>query len=718
MCRMRWLLTLGMAVLPSTSPALQLHWVSGATNVDFSEAVQCTLLVAADSAQTTLPSEWRLLWVADTSAVQFTPLDSLLACQADTAEISSIDGPATSADSAANLITAHLCSAGMTGASTASYLIDVPGGTHGKLKVVALDPADSTTVIESNEVTCNGGIEGDYAPVILRAASVHQSLRLRVTAIGAGLRAARLLSLTATDASWTLPLTIAAQSNSVIAGEALVAALLPACRTSVAATSGGVSEAWLPADGEPEPLVPEGGGCSAQYFEELLQPPPPGLGYTILPKDFSFAPGFVDTTTNRYALHLFYIRHSLYTLPDDSKERNIGHAWSSDFVSWHGPAAGDKPDTTALVVRPGMFDALHVWAPTIVHPPGPTFYMFYTGVGHEQIAPGVFRNHQRIGVATSTDLNTWTPADTVVLSAPQIPWVKKNPVTYGGSQQLRDPFVMEYPVGSGNYIMYFAAVDSLTGSAEDMAIGAAKSSDLRNWIPLPLPFAATERSTFQGHTHVVESPHLFTHNGQWWMPYTVNNSQIFFETTTSADPTDTLATHWASPVWLRGVSQGRPAELQYWHASEHLRFGNSTYEWLAAYDDNATSIDIKGVFPTDSAGVDSLLLDCPPKPPVAGIDETRRVPGQLRLVVLRPDLGDADVGLRIELPWRTSARLVVYDVAGRRLTTLVDRELPAGVTNVKWNGTDEGGVHVSTGIYFVRLSCAKGARASKIVMLR
>ena len=340
--------------------------------------------------------------------------------------------------------------------------------------------------------------------------------------------------------------------------------------------------------------------------------------------------------------------------------------------------------------------------------------MFYTGVGTDG-----GKEHQRIGFATSTDLNNWTPNNNPVLSAADIQWAKKNPSAhYGGSQQLRDPFVMEYPTGSGNYIMYFVAVDSSSGSAEDMAVGAATSSDLVHWSAMQKPFAATKRPTFQGHTSVVESPHVFKHNGQWWMPYTVGQNEVFFETSQSTDPTDTMATHWTNPTWLRGVSQGRPAEVQYWHASEHLQFGNSAYEWIGAFDDNAISIDIKGIFPTDSAGVDSLLLDCPPKPPVAGVADPQGRADQIRLVVRRSSLRSTDIGLRMELPWRTPVRLAVYDVAGRRLATLLDRELPAGVTDVKWSGVDESGGRVASGIYFVRLSCSRGAQVSRVVMLR
>lgn len=701
-----------LVVFVCTAPAraIQLRWSTGTTDLTVNQNTQAVLIVQADSAEVTLPNSWHLQWTADSLGIQLSPFEQ--ACLVDTAKVDSIAQPSTPADSAANQVTAYFCSSGSDNAATATWLIDLPAGGRGKLKVIALDPADTSHVITSNEVTFNGGIDGNYAPAILSASSVHQSMHLSVSVVGADLNGSSSLSIAALNGSWMLPLTITDRSDFEMTGVASVAALLPACEATVGSSSGNSGGAFIAADPDIQPDIPESGGCSAQYFEELLAPPS-NLGYAIQPKDFSFTPGFVDAATNRYALHLFYIRHSYYSMPADSNERNLGHAWSSDFISWHGPATGDKPDTTVLSskFRAGKFDARHVWAPTIVHPPGPTYYMFYTGVGTDG-----GKEHQRIGVATSTDLHTWTPSDAVVLSAPQIPWVKKNPLTYGGSQQLRDPYVMEYPVGSGHWIMYFVAVDSLTGSAEDMAVGAATSTDLINWFPLAAPFASTERSTFQGHTHIVESPHVFRHNGQWWMPYTVGQNEVFFETSLSADPTDVDPSHWTNPVWLRGVSQGRPAEMQYWHASEHL--GSGSTEWLAAFDDNAISIDIKGMFVTDSTDVDSLLLDCPPKPPPAGVGDPHGLPTRLRLAVVRPHLGSADVGLRMELPWRTSVRLAVYDVAGRRLTTLVDREVAAGVSDVTWSGADDSGRHVASGIYFLRLSCAKGAQVSKVVMLR
>jgi hypothetical protein len=261
--------------------------------------------------------------------------------------------------------------------------------------------------------------------------------------------------------------------------------------------------------------------------------------------------------------------------------------------------------------------------------------------------------------------------------------------------------------------MYFVAVDSLT--APDMAVGVATSTDLIHWSALAKPLAATQRPTLQGHTSVVESPHAFKRNGRWWMPYTINRDQVFFETTGSVNPAELDTTKWTDPVWLRGVSEGRPAPLQYWHATEHL--GSGSYEWLAAFNDNASSIDIMGVFPTDSAAVDSFLLDCPVKPPLAGVGDVGD-PGAVRLVVTRLRWGTPEVGLRLELPARMPVRLAVYDVAGRRRATLLNRELPAGVTDARWNGSDDAGSRVASGVYFARLTCTEGARVSKLVMLR
>ena len=60
--------------------------------------------------------------------------------------------------------------------------------------------------------------------------------------------------------------------------------------------------------------------------------------------------------------------------------------------------------------------------------------------------------------------------------------------------------------------------------------------------------------------------------------------------------------------------------------------------------------------------------------------------------------------------------LAVYDVSGRCVRTLFRREMTSGVHSVIWDGTDEGGVAVGSGVYLCRLS-REGSPVSSRKML-
>jgi len=65
--------------------------------------------------------------------------------------------------------------------------------------------------------------------------------------------------------------------------------------------------------------------------------------------------------------------------------------------------------------------------------------------------------------------------------------------------------------------------------------------------------------------------------------------------------------------------------------------------------------------------------------------------------------------LRFALPRAASAKLEVFDAAGRRVSVLLDKALPAGPGEAVWNGRDTRGNGVPAGMYFYRLS-ADGQR--------
>jgi hypothetical protein len=70
------------------------------------------------------------------------------------------------------------------------------------------------------------------------------------------------------------------------------------------------------------------------------------------------------------------------------------------------------------------------------------------------------------------------------------------------------------------------------------------------------------------------------------------------------------------------------------------------------------------------------------------------------------------------LPCETRATLEVYDISGRLVRRLVDRELPPGEHAAEWDGRTADGQETASGIYFYRLWADDREITRKMVLLR
>ena len=62
--------------------------------------------------------------------------------------------------------------------------------------------------------------------------------------------------------------------------------------------------------------------------------------------------------------------------------------------------------------------------------------------------------------------------------------------------------------------------------------------------------------------------------------------------------------------------------------------------------------------------------------------------------------------------------LVVYDILGRQVKTLVNTSQRAGYKSIKWNGINDQGQLVSAGMYFYHLQAGKFSKVRKMVLLK
>ncbi|MCK4322277.1 T9SS type A sorting domain-containing protein, partial [candidate division WOR-3 bacterium] len=71
-----------------------------------------------------------------------------------------------------------------------------------------------------------------------------------------------------------------------------------------------------------------------------------------------------------------------------------------------------------------------------------------------------------------------------------------------------------------------------------------------------------------------------------------------------------------------------------------------------------------------------------------------------------------------QLPKDTYANLTIYDMVGRKVITLIDKKQLSGSYKIRWDGRNEFGNKVASGIYFYRLSTNEFQASQKMLILR
>jgi len=123
-------------------------------------------------------------------------------------------------------------------------------------------------------------------------------------------------------------------------------------------------------------------------------------------------------------------------------------------------------------------------------------------------------------------------------------------------------------------------------------------------------------------------------------------------------------------------------------------------------------------------------INAPPCAPVVGLCvnpiDVSSVPGEdgsgsvavTRLYQNHPNPFNPRTEIKFSLAADGPAKLIIYDVNGRRIRTLVDNGLKAGMHQVIWDGTDDSGHTVTSGVYWSQLHAGDFSSNKKMVVLK
>jgi hypothetical protein len=102
--------------------------------------------------------------------------------------------------------------------------------------------------------------------------------------------------------------------------------------------------------------------------------------------------------------------------------------------------------------------------------------------------------------------------------------------------------------------------------------------------------------------------------------------------------------------------------------------------------------------------------------PIAFNDETQALPEQLNLFPAYPNPFNARTTIEYALPEQAEVHLFIFNAFGQLVRKLVDESQPPGFKRVIWDGKNEVGLHVSSGVYFYQLEVGFQTITGKMIL--
>ncbi len=369
---------------------------------------------------------------------------------------------------------------------------------------------------------------------------------------------------------------------------------------------------------------------------------------------------------------------------------SIGYAWSLDGINW--TRYGGNP---IMAGRSGKWDDVGVSTPVVIQD-GDTLRMWYQGVTDVGTAPG-----KTVGYATSTDGINWNRLDAPVLQGgPAGAWDDKFLIAETVTKE-GDTFKMWYSGGTGTFQVN-----------DRFSTGYATSTDGIHWTKYDDPSTTTPPFQFSDPVLPRGGPGALDERRAW-------SAKV-------------LQTALGYEMWYAGeVVSGLPQDIMYANSTDGIGWtkytGNPVLKvrtgWAGETVPGSVILDgdqyrmwftgFQGNFPfSGRIGYASASVATAVEGPSPGI------PAGFTLHQNYPNPFNPETRIRYALPKPGQVVLQVLNVLGQEVRTLVNESKPAGTFDVVWDGQDNAGHRIPSGVYLYRMQVGVRVESRRMLLVK
>ena len=159
--------------------------------------------------------------------------------------------------------------------------------------------------------------------------------------------------------------------------------------------------------------------------------------------------------------------------------------------------------------------------------------------------------------------------------------------------------------------------------------------------------------------------------------------------------------------WTSGTPDQYPESWWWMNHSENvmaLTYEDMNCEAAGNYDSTAYAL-VLGV--CEYIGLD-----------LSQIQNEASMPDSYSLLQNYPNPFNSTTTLRYDLAGQSNVNIIIYDMLGREVKTLINQTQDAGFKSIQWDGTNDYGKQVSAGVYLYRIQTGEYMQTKKMVFLK